>query len=516
MPPLDHDRCYAAASSRDARFDGSFIVAVRTTRIYCRPSCPAITPKRANVEFHHTAAAAQQRGFRACKRCLPDATPGSPEWNTRRDVVGRAMRLIADGMVERDGVAGLARRLGYSERHLTRVVTDEVGAGPLAVARAQRAQTARILIETSTMSFTDVAFASGFGSVRQFNDTMRDVFAASPSDLRAAANRRSAPRTLEPSAVGGITLTVPARTPFAWSHLFDYFAARAIPGVEAVVAPNDAANDAESGEDVSLTRSMRCPGGPGIMAIRPNGDAAISVRLHLSEMADLAWVVHRVRRLFDLDADPVAVDAHLRQCSILRGLVDAVPGRRSPGAIDGFEMAVRAVIGQQVSVAGARTVLGGLVQATGATLPDALRGIDPRITSLFPTPEAVAAAPDEAFAMPRARRDTIRRLAAAVAAGDARLDIGANPTESRAQLCALKGIGPWTADYVLMRALSVPDVWLSTDLGVVHARRRLGIDDADANHVAQRWSPWASYATHHLWGSLATHIDNQPDPETSS
>ena len=498
MPPLDHDRCYAAASSRDARFDGSFIVAVRTTRIYCRPSCPAITPKRANVEFHHTAAAAQQRGFRACKRCLPDATPGSPEWNTRRDVVGRAMQLIADGVVERSGVPGLASRLGYSERHLARVLTDEVGAGPLAIARAQRAQTARILIETSTMTFTDIAFAAGFGSVRQFNDTIREVFAASPSDLRSAATRRGGP-AVSPGAVGGITLTLPARTPFAWAHLFAYFAARAIPGIESVAGEN---------ADISLTRSLMCPSGPAVAVVRPNGDAALSVRLHLTDVADLAWAVHRIRQLFDLDADPVAIDAHLLACPTLQPLVRAVPGRRSPGAIDGFEMVVRAIVGQQISVAGARTVLGQLVGSTA--LPDALRNIDPAVTSVFPTPERVADAPDEAFAMPGARRDTIRRVAAATVSGDVQLDVGADPAESRAQLIALKGIGPWTADYVMMRALSMPDVWLSTDLGVVHARRALGVADDDAAVAARRWKPWSSYAVHHLWGSLASASTRSP------
>ena len=189
MPPLDPDQCYVAVQSRDQRFDGWFVTAVRTTGIYCRPSCPAITPKRSNVEFHPTAAAAQQRGFRACKRCRPDASPGSPEWNVRQDVVARAMRLIADGVVERDGVGGVARRLGYSERHLNRVFTDELGAGPLAVARAQRAHTARLLVETSDLSFTDVAFAAGFGSVRQFNDTIRDVFATSPTEPREFSGR---------------------------------------------------------------------------------------------------------------------------------------------------------------------------------------------------------------------------------------------------------------------------------------------------------------------------------------
>ena len=225
---LEPDQCYVAVQSRDQRFDGWFVTAVRTTGIYCRPSCPAITPKRANVDFFPTAAAAQQSGFRACKRCRPDASPGSPEWNTRQDVVARAMRLIADGEIERSGVPGLARCLGYSERHLVRMLTDELGAGPLAIARAQRAHTARLLVETTSMSLTDVAFAAGFGSVRQFNDTFRHVFAASPTDVRRSAT----PTTAAVVPGSGVAVRLPVRRPFAASDVMAFIGERAIPGVE--------------------------------------------------------------------------------------------------------------------------------------------------------------------------------------------------------------------------------------------------------------------------------------------
>ena len=291
VPPLDADLCYAAASSRDARFDGRFIVAVKTTGIYCRPSCPAITPKRKNVEFHHTAASAQHSGFRACKRCRPDATPGSPEWNVRQDVVARAMRLIADGVIERDGVAGLARRLGYSERHLTRVFTDELGAGPLAVARAQRAHAARLLIETTPMNLTDVAFAAGFGSVRQFNDTIREVFAASPSALRAESHRAAAgplERQVEPANTDGVvvTLRLAVRQPFAGDALMSFIGERAIPGIE-------------SWDGRTYRRSLTLPGGFGVIGLVAHADHVVA-RIELSAWSDLGVAVQRIRRLLDL------------------------------------------------------------------------------------------------------------------------------------------------------------------------------------------------------------------------
>jgi AraC family transcriptional regulator, regulatory protein of adaptative response / DNA-3-methyladenine glycosylase II len=501
MPPLDHDRCYAAASSRDARFDGAFIVAVRTTGIYCRPSCPAITPKQSNVEFHHTAAAAQQRGFRACKRCHPDATPGSPEWNIRQDVVARAMRLIGDGVVERDGVDGLARRLGYSSRQLNRLLNSEVGAGPLAVARARRAQTSRVLIETTDLNLTEIAFAAGFGSVRQFNDTVREVFDATPSALRANALRRSgvAGRAAlgETAPVGtplSVSMRLPTRRPFAGREVLRFLALRAIPGVEIIPA------------DGSYNRLLMLPGGPAAVTLTvPEGSDVSGVdhvvaSIRVTAWADLSTAVQRIRRLLDLDADPIAVDAHLATSRALAPLVAAVPGRRSPGSADPFESLVRAIVGQQISVTGARTVTGRIVDFVGRPVdPDLVAGRE-GLNRTFPTAEDLAGAPDEAFSMPVARRNTIRRAAAAVACGDVALDVGADPAETCAQLLSLKGIGPWTADYVRMRALSDPDVMLDTDLGVRHAAVALAIDDLAV--AGQRWAPWRSYAVHHLWASL--------------
>ena len=507
---LDHDHCYAAVQSRDTRFDGWFVTAVRTTGIYCRPSCPAITPKRTNVDFFPTAAAAQQHGFRACKRCRPDASPGSPEWNTRHDVVARTMRLIADGEVERTGVPGLARRLGYSERHLTRLVSDELGAGPLAIARAQRAHTARMLVETTSMPLTDVAYAAGFGSVRQFNETFREVYATSPSSLRHVGVEGGARRRDRVSVGIAVTVRLATRQPCAVGELLRFVGARAIPGVE--VWDGD-----------EYRRSLDLDGGPGLVTLRGVVDHVVA-RFELTAGSDLTAAVQRVRRLLDLDADPAAVDASLGTDPALARLVAATPGRRAPASVDPFETAVRAIVGQQVSVTGARTVAARLVEAVGADVvissqqrADGVASVPGAgVTGLgvhgpakrFPSAAALLEAPDEAFSMPASRRETIRGLAVAVVDGTLDLHVGADPAIVREQLLALRGVGPWTADYVVMRGLGHPDTFLGSDLGVRQAMDRLGILAVD-----RAWAPWRSYAVHHLWASLAqplTITEEQP------
>jgi AraC family transcriptional regulator of adaptative response / DNA-3-methyladenine glycosylase II len=311
----DFDRCYRAVRARDARFDGWFVTAVLTTRVYCRPSCPARTPYPQNVRFFATAAAAHHAGFRACKRCRPDASPGSPEWNARADVVARAMRLVADGVVDREGVGGVARRLGYSERQLHRQLVAELGVGLLALARAQRAQTARVLIETTDLPFAQVAFAAGFGSIRQFNDTVREVFAMAPGDLR---HRR---RVANVSAPGVVVVRLPYREPFAASELFEFLAARAIEGVEDASARH-------------YRRTLRLAHGGGVVTLRP-GDGHVLCELRLDDVRDLATAVARSRALLDLDADPVAVDEQLGRDAVLGPWVRKTPGIRVPGTVDG-------------------------------------------------------------------------------------------------------------------------------------------------------------------------------------
>ncbi|MBU2698685.1 MULTISPECIES: AlkA N-terminal domain-containing protein [Pimelobacter] len=482
---LDFERCYTAVQSRDRRFDGVFYTAVRTTGIYCRPSCPARTPASRNVSFHRTAAAAQSAGYRACKRCLPDATPGSPEWNLAATVAGRAMRLIADGVVDREGVEGLATRLGYTSRHLGRLLTTELGAGPLALARTQRAQTARALVESTTLSLADVAFAAGFSSVRQFNDTMLEVYAATPSELRG----RKAP---VPGPVpGAIDLRIAVRTPFRGSALLRFLADRAVPGVEV----------AEVGADGGgwYARTLDLPHGPGVARVDladldAVGSSYVPLRLVLDDLRDTAAALARMRAMLDADADPVAVDEHLSADPLLRPLVAARPGLRVPGHVDGAEIAVRAVLGQQVTVVAARTAAARLVAAHGRPVTTSVAGL----THLFPDAATVAALDPEDFRMPRARGRALIGLSAAIAAGDLVLDRGPDRGDVRRDLVALPGIGPWTADYIALRALGHPDVWLPTDVGVRNALARH--DGAVVDPEA--WAPWRSYALLHLWTSL--------------
>ncbi|MFG1775435.1 AlkA N-terminal domain-containing protein [Micromonospora sp. NPDC049048] len=478
---LDFERCYRAVDSRDQRFDGWFYTGVTSTGIYCRPSCPATTPKRQNVRFFPSAAAAQTAGLRACRRCRPDAAPGSPQWDVRADVVGRAMRLIADGVVDRDGIPGLAARLGYTERHLHRMLRAEMGAGPLALARAQRAQTARTLIETTGLGMAEVAFAAGFGSVRQFNDTVREVFGAAPSELRTTRGR---PRT--PGGAGTITLRLAYRPPLHAQALLDFLALRALPGVEEV-------------RDGTYRRGLRLPHGPGEAALTP-ADGHVTATLRLTDMRDLAPAVARCRRLLDLDADPTAVDGTLAADPGLAGAVAAEPGIRLPRSVDGFEMAVRAVVGQQVSVRSARTTLTRLLTHLRPPAPEGPDGPEPWLAG-FPAAEEVLGVPDEVFGMPAGRRETIRGLARAVADGSLDLAPGGDREESVRRLLALPGIGPWTAGYVAMRALGDPDVLLPTDLAVRRGAAALGLPDdhRSLDTYADRWRPWRSYAVIRLW-----------------
>jgi AraC family transcriptional regulator of adaptative response / DNA-3-methyladenine glycosylase II len=476
-PLPDPEHCYRAVHSRDGRFDGWFVTGVTSTGIYCRPSCPAVTPKRSNVRFYATAAAAQLAGFRACLRCRPDAAPGSPEWNTRADLVGRAMQLISDGVVEREGVTGLSARLGYSERHLHRQLAAELGAGPLSLARARRAQTARVLIETTPLPFADVAFAAGFASVRQFNDTIREVYAATPTRLRSLRRRGEDP------APGTVTLRLPYRAPFAATAITGFLADRAVTGLEGY-------------DGTTYRRTLRLPHGTGTVALLP-ADGHVLCTLRLGDLRDLGTAVARCRRLLDLDADPVAVDASLSADPVLQRLVTATPGLRLPGAVDGFEMAVRAVVGQQVSVAAARTVLGRIVAATGTPLSD----VDGGLTCCFPAADALADADDSVLPMPAARRRTLRALATAVHSGELQLGPGQSRPELEDALRSLPGIGPWTASYVAMRVLSDPDVFLPGDLALRTAATRLGLSGELTGH-ATRWRPWRSYAALHLWHSL--------------
>ncbi|WP_309711314.1 AlkA N-terminal domain-containing protein [Pseudolysinimonas sp.] len=452
---------YGALASRDARFDGQFIAGVHTTGIYCRPSCPAMTPKPGNVSFYRTAAAAHEAGLRACKRCQPDAVPGSPDWNLRDDLASRAMRLVHDGVVEREGVPGLAARLGYTARHVTRVLTAELGAGPLALARAHRAQTARSLLAATELPVADIAYAAGFGSLRQFNDTIAAVYRATPTELRALA-RRGTPTSDD---AGTITLHLPARAPFDGPGLFRFFADHGIRGFE-------------EGDDTRFARPLQLPGGRALIdvTLEPSG---VVLRARLATLSDLPALTARVRRMFDLDADSVAIDAHLGRDPDLAPLVSAVPGIRIPGSASVDEALFRTLVGQQISVAAARTVLGRIVEHFGD----------------FPTAAQLADRGHEVLRGPIARIAAIRGVADVIAAGDLPLDPATPVAELRARLLALPGVGPWTAEYLAMRALGHPDAFPATDLVLAQSAAALGI----APSPRPAWAPWRSYAALHLW-----------------
>lgn len=492
----DTERCVRAVQSKDARFDGWFFTAVLTTRIYCRPSCPVVPPKVENMSFYPSAAACQQAGFRACKRCRPDTSPGSPEWNARADSVARAMRLIRDGVVDREGVPGLATRLGYSARQIERQLLAELGAGPLALARAQRAQTARVLIETTGLPMAEVAFAAGFASIRTFNDTVREVFALAPGELRSRASRSVRP----PATPGVIALRLPYRAPLNPSNLFGHLAATAVPGVE-------------EWRDGAYRRTLDLPHGHGIVALTPHPDH-IACRLALTDPRDLTLAISRCRWLLDLDADPVAVDEQLRADPLLAPLVDKAPGRRVPRTVDGAEFAVRAVLGQQVSTAAARTHAARLVTAYGTPVDDPEGGL----THLFPAPRALAGLDPEQLALPRSRRRTLTTLVAALADGSLRLGTDTDWEKARAELTALPGFGPWTVEVIAMRALGDPDAFLPTDLGIRRAAEQLGLPSTPAALTARAagWRPWRAYAVQYLWTVDDHPINHLPAQGSSS
>ena len=488
MDVEDTEACYRAVKSRDRRFDGMFFTGVTSTGIYCRPSCPATTPAKRNATFHPSAAAAQAAGFRACKRCRPDATPGSPDWDVSGDAAGRAMRLICDGVVEREGVDGLAARVGYTTRHLHRLLASELGAGPLALARARRAQNARILIETTPMPFADIAFASGFASVRQFNDTVRDIYASTPTLLRGRAGSAG-------STTGRLELRLPVRAPYAAREVLRFLAAHLVPDVE------------RSGPDW-YERTLALPHGPGRVRLSfpfdDPVDATRSVRclLVVDDLRDVGAAVERCRRLLDADCDPLAVDDELAGDPWMGALVRARPGLRVPGSVDGDEIAVRAVLGQQISLPGAISLGAKLVQRYGERASS-----DPSYDGpgrLFPSAGTMAEVDPAELPMPRARASALVGLCRALAREDVRLDRSMDRGDVQTRLLALPGIGPWTAGYLAMRALGDPDVFLPTDVGVRRALAGLGqgAGAGAAGQMIRLWRPWRSYALMHLWSTL--------------
>jgi AraC family transcriptional regulator of adaptative response / DNA-3-methyladenine glycosylase II len=479
-PALDRETCYRALVSRDARFDGRFFVGVRTTGVYCRPVCPARTPKPQNVRFFPCAAAAEEAGFRACLRCRPEVSPGTPAWLGTSATVSRALRLISEGAVPEQGIGGLASRLGMGERQLRRLFDRHLGASPMAVVRTERLHLALRLIGQTDLPMTHVAAHAGFASVRRFNAAIKEACGRSPTDLRHA---RRAPTLPRGSSL--LVLRLAFRPPFDWTLLTDYLRARAIPGVEHV--------DREF-----YRRTVRFGSVASTVTIRPSeGERVLLIELPAELANGAASAIRNARRLFDIGAVPGEIAAHLRRDPLLRRSVDRHPGIRVPGAWDGFELAVRAVLGQQVSVRAATTLAGRLVETFGEPLG---QGGAAGLTHLFPPPDVLADADVSCIGLPRARANTIRALARAVCDG-LKLEPGAGLESVVGELKRVAGVGDWTAHYVAMRALGEPDAFPEDDLGLRRALAGAGepASRLELRRRAERWRPWRAYAAMHLW-----------------
>lgn len=476
---LNDDRCYKAVKSRDSRFDGKFYTAVLTTGIYCRPICPAVTPKRKNVVFYLCAAAAEEAGFRPCRRCHPEAAPGTPAWLGTGAVVSRALRYINEGFLDERSVEELALHVGLGDRHLRRLFREHLGTTPVAVAQTRRLHFARNLLTTSNLSMTDIAMASGFGSLRRFNTLFKKAFAAPPSKFRKEPKE---------CVEDFILYKLPIRLPYDWQNLADFLAKRAIPGVENV-----------GNKGLTYSRSISLGSTIGTLSVEgpTKKKDYLTVRLALPSLDGAIKAVAIVRRMFDCNASPREISRQLYNFAEIAPLVKNRPGVRVPGAWDPFELSVRAILGQQVTVSAATTISGRLVQEFGLPLPQ--EHCHKGLTHLFPTPEKLARADLSKIGLPKKRQATISTLAKAVASGELILDAPSGVDEFVERMSRLKGIGPWTAHYVALRALSEPDAFPATDLGLCKA---LSLTTKELSEKAESWRPWRAYCAMHLWHSL--------------
>ena len=488
---LDHDACYRAISTRDARFDGRLFTGVKTTGIYCRPVCPARTPKRENVVFFTSAAAAQEAGFRPCLRCRPETSPDLASWRGTSNTVSRALALIEAGELDRGDVDTLAEKLGVGERQLRRLFKQHLGASPIAVAQTRRILLAKQLIHQTRLSMTDVAMASGFGSVRRFNETFQQLFDRPPASLRRQ-------RVDKADSSEAIRILLPYRPPYDWQAILAFLAARAIPGVEAVA-------------DGCYRRSIEIGGKCGTVAVEAGEGSSLGATIRFPVLSALPTIIARLRRVFDLAADPTAINAHLSEDPHLASLVTARPGLRVPGAWDGFELAVRAILGQQITVSAATMLAGKLVRAFGETLPQA----DTALTHIFPRPAQLSGADISArVGMPRARANAISTMAAAVERDPQIFGPRRSLEDGIESLRALSGIGEWTAQYIAMRLLREPDAFPASDIGLLRA-----MADAEGRRPtpaellarAEHWRPWRAYAALHLWSADAVLLKEKSD-----
>ncbi|MBI5017823.1 MAG: DNA-3-methyladenine glycosylase 2 family protein [Deltaproteobacteria bacterium] len=475
--PLDPAACERARQARDARFDGRFFVAVPSTRIYCRPVCPVQPLNAEHVQFYPTAAAARAAGYRPCLRCRPEAAPGTPAWRGTGATVARALRLIAEGALDRASVTDLAARLGVGERYLRKLFLTQVGASPAVVAATRRLHLAKQLLDETALSMTAVAEASGYRSLRRFNDAVRETYGRPPQSLRRTPT----------AGDEGVRLRLTCRSPLEWDPMRAHFARRALPGVEQV-------------REDHYVRTFRLGSTSGWLSVRPvPGEAAIELGLSPSAVTGaLPSLVARVRRMFDLDAEPSAIAGHLGVDPVLAPLVARWPGLRLPSAFDPFEQAVRAILGQQVTVAAAVTVTARLVARLGDNLMGAPDGGPDR---LFPTPEAIAEGDLSSLGVPGKRAEALQTFAAAVASGALGLSADRGPDELVGRLVALPGIGSWTAEYIALRAFGEPDAFPASDLGLLKSEA-WGEERPTARELAaraERWRPWRAYAALYLW-----------------
>ncbi len=477
---LDHDACYRAIALRDTRFDGRFFTAVKTTGTYCRPVCPARTPRSQNVTFYPTAAAAQAAGFRPCLRCRPEAAPERGAWRGTSNTVSRALSLIELGALDEGRVDALAERLGVGERQLRRLCRQHLGASPVAVAQTRRVLLAKQLIHETSLPMTEIAFASGFRSIRRFNETFLDLYGRAPCALRRAGGRETSR-----AAEGKISLLLRYQPPYDWPGVLEFLRRRAIPGIERVA-------------DGSYSRTIQLGGRQGIVSVQPAEANSLRASIRFPRLSALPVIIARLRRVFDLAADPVSISAHLAKDPALAPLVAKRPGLRVPGAWDGFELAIRAVLGQQITVPAAIRLAGRLVAAHGAPL-----GVPDRdLTHVFPLAGALATADLTSLGMPRSRAATLSAVAAAVVADPGIFSAARGLDEAVERLRAIPGIGEWTAHYIALRQLREPDAFPAADVGLVRAfaelegRRRSARELADR---AERWRPWRAYAAQHLW-----------------
>jgi AraC family transcriptional regulator of adaptative response / DNA-3-methyladenine glycosylase II len=483
MMDMDRTACYRAISTRDARFDGRLFVAVKTTGIYCRPICPARTPKFENVVFYPTAAAAQQAGFRPCLRCRPETSPDLAFWRGTTNTVSRALALIETGGLDEADVEGLANRLGVGARQLRRLFHRHVGASPIAVAQTRRVLLAKQLIHETLLPMAEVALASGFNSVRRFNETFLQMFGRSPATLRRIRDktRREA---------GALSVRLPYRPPYDWDAMLSFLRPRAISGVELV------------SENI-YRRTIAIGDSCGVISVAPADKNRVDVSVRFPDMAALPQIIARVRRVFDLAADPDAIGAHLALDPVLAPLVAVRPGLRVPGAWDGFELAVRAIFGQQITVPAATRLLGRLVEAHGALLPTAIRD-EEGLSHLFPSPGRLAGADLAALGMPKARALALTSLAQAISSDAAIFSRGASLEAAIAKLRSLPGIGEWTAQYIAMRELREPDAFPAADIGLMRAMAQPDgsrPSPSELLSLAERWRPWRAYAAVHLWAA---------------